>query len=196
MNTVDLSRTREEVLPPLSGLPPGAHALVVEDPARERGSQSAIRSGLRSLGLDVYRAPVDLLILEVGPTAGWALFEWFASVRAQHPDLLLVVVTDGNDADIEQRCDALGAFACLTEPVSLRTLRRCIERTFAFRRQQQEIERLKRCLAEAQATTGTGASAGRHETEHCVEDVWFAIFEQLQAAIPRTSSPAAHAGPS
>ena len=195
---MDVMRTPNSTLKPIRGLPPGARALVVEDRVYCRHPQGTLRTGLQSLGLEVFlapttdragrildRVPIDLLILDIHQPEQERELEWVRSVRQDRPDLLLIVLAEQRHDQLEQDCDALGAAAYLSTPVSLRTLRRCIERAFDSRGYLQEIQRLKRQLAAAKSSAARTASASDQEPQHQVDDLWFAIFEQLLGSAGR-----------
>lgn len=185
---MDALHAPDSTLQPIRGLPHGARALVVED---RQYCHETLRPGLQSLGLEVFLAPntdraerilgkvpIDLLILDPLKAGDNQELDWVQSVRRQHPDIALIVVADPSTNELEQRCDALGTAAYLVQPVSLRTLRRCIQCALTCRRLQQKIRRLEQRPAAAPAATETTPGAGQ-EPEHEVDDLWFAIFEQL-----------------
>lgn len=194
---MDKLRTSDPTLEPIRGLPYGARALVVED-RRYRPARESFRPGLQSLGLEVFlapstdraarildRLPIDLLILDIHRADDRRALDWVRTVRQRLPDLVFIAVTDHRSDKLEQECDALGAAAYLAMPVSFRTLRRCIERAFDCRRCLQEIQRLKRQLAAAQSAAARSAPRPGEEPEHQVDDLWFAIFEQLLGSAGR-----------
>lgn len=176
-------------LQPIRGLPHGARALVVEN---RQYCRNTLRAGLQSLGLEVFlapdvdraerilsRVPIDLLILDIHRPEERQELEWARCINGQHPTMTLIVVADPSTDELEQRCDDLGAAAYLADPISFRTLRRCIERAFDGRRYLLEIQRLKRQLAAAKSAAAQTVLAEERESEHQVADLWFAIFEQL-----------------
>ncbi len=191
---MDALHTPDSTLRPIRGLPHGARALVVED---RQYCRNTLRPGLRSLGLEVFlapntdragrilgRVPIDLLILDPLKAGDNQELDWVQSVRRRHPDIALIVVADPSTRELEQRCDALGVAAYLVQPVSLRTLRRCIQCAFTCRRLRQETRRLEQRPATAAIATMPGAG---QEPEHQVDDLWFAIFEQLLSRPGRQS---------
>ena len=194
---MDAIRLSDPTLQPIRGLPPGARALVVEDRAYGRNT---LRRGLQALGLEVFlsphierarrilaRVPIDLLILNIHRPEDKQPLEWVRAVKDEFPDIALIVMADAISDQLERRCDELGAAAFLVPPVSLRTLRRCIERAFTGRRLQQKVLRLERQVATA-TRTAPAASAAGPEPEHQVDDLWFAIFEQLLGGFGKAPS--------
>ena len=176
---------------PITDMPPGTRALVVES---NRIDREALRIQLQSMGLEVFVArdlararrilqevPIDLLVLDTLRAEDQQGFECVRSVKAQHRDLVLIVIADQDANDLERHCDALGATAYLIRPVSLRTLRRCIQRAFTSRRQTREIQRLQRELDTANAVSAgaNGPRGSTSEPQHRVDDLWFAIVELL-----------------
>ncbi len=199
---MNIQWTADSALPPIRGLPHGAPTLVVEDRTYYRHSRKTLRTGLQSLGLEVFCAPssarasrilesipIDLLILDIHHPKTAVGLDWVRSVRQHLPDLPLIVLAEQRHDELERNCDALGAAAYLSAPVSFRTLRRCIERAFDCRRHLQEIQRLKQRLTDAQACAGPKTAA--IEPEHQVDDLWFAIFERLLVRTRMTAPPLA-----
>ncbi len=193
---MDALHTPDSTLRPIRGLPHGARALVVED---RQYCRHTLRPGLQSLGLEVFLAPntdraerilakvpIDLLILDPLKAGDNQELDWVQSVRRRHPDIALIVVADPSTNELEQRCDALGAAAYLVQPVSLRTLRRCIQGALTCRRLQEKIRHFEHQPAAAAGATATMPGAGQ-EPDHQVDDLWFAIFEQLLSG-PRRAS--------
>ena len=187
-------------LEPIRGLPPGARALVVEDRQYCQFSRKTLRPCLQSLGLEVFLSattkraeqvleslPIDLLILDFHRADDRQTPDWLRSVRKQYPELVFIAVTEQLSDELEARCDALGVAAFLATPVSLRTLRRCIERAFDCRRCLQEIHSLRKRVAAAESSAERGGAGNGVGPEHQVDDLWFAIFEQLLSPASRAA---------
>ncbi len=188
-------RLPDSTLEPIRALPPGARALVVEGRAYCQFSRKTLRPCLQSLGLEVFvcpanrravqvleRLPIDLLILDFDRTDDWEMLDWLRSVRERYPERVFIAVAEQLSDELEARCDALGVAAFLATPVSLRTLRRCIERAFACCRCLQEIQTLRRRVAAAESSADKCGGRNGSCSEHQVADLWFAIFEQLLGA--------------
>jgi DNA-binding NtrC family response regulator len=100
------------------------------------------RTALRQLEARDVRAVVTDLAMP-----GMDGRELLARVRADHPDVPVLVMTGSNDLDLAVRCMQEGALDYLVKPVPDERLVSAVRRAFELRQMQQDIDRLARQLA-------------------------------------------------
>lgn len=118
-------------------LPTGREVLVVEDETRIRGmlaealKQMGFHATLVATAEAANRAlaqrTYDILILDLN-LPGIGGIEFLASIRPQHPDIQVIILTGFGDLESAQKAIHLDVVEFLTKPCALGTLERALDR--------------------------------------------------------------------
>ena len=69
--------------------------------------------------------PPDLVLLDIR-MPGMSGEQVLAKIKATHPGIAVIMVTALRDVEVSMRCMQLGAIECLSKPLDLENLERCI----------------------------------------------------------------------